>query len=329
MKPTQSDVHVSRPLSSILVAFMQDEKNFAARNLVPLVPVAHKTDTFYKYTRDDFWRVNAVERAPGTPSEGGGFTLTTDTYDCKEYAIHKDLADAVLDNADNELDLEGAASEYVGQQLLLKRESVVLTTFFGTSIWTGGSGGATDQAGVASAPGSNQFLQWNDAASTPIEDIRRQMRAMHEKTGFYPNKMLIGPSVADAIADHPDLLDRVKYTQKGVATLDLLASLLGLDKIMVAGGTRNTANEGQTAAFSYFAGKHAWMFYAPPSPSLMKPSAAYIFAWTTRYGNGSEGQRVKRFYMPDIESTRIEGQMNFAAKVVSAELGVFFSAAVA
>lgn len=328
MRPTQSDVHVNRPLSNILVAFMQDDTKAIAKRAFPIVPVQFKTNLYYKWTRDDFFRVNAAERAPGTPSEGGDFGLATDSYDCKEYAIHKDIHDAVRDNADNELDLDEAASRYIAQQLLLKREVVFNSTFIKTGLWTGTTGGV-DFTGVPGAPGANQFKQWDQAGSTPIEDLRNQIVGMEEKTGYRPNKLVLGPHVVKKLLDHASLLDRIKYTQKGVVTTDLLASLLGLDEVIVGGLIQNTGKEGQTASFSFIHGKFALLLYAAPSPSLMEPSAGYIFAWTRRYGNGAEGQRVKKFRLEEIESDRVEGQMNFAMKVVAPELGAYFDQAVA
>lgn len=328
MRPTQSDVHVNRPLSNILVAFMQDDTKAIAKQAFPLVPVSHKTDSFYKWKRGDFFRISATERAPGTPSEGGGFDLETDTYDAKEYAIHKDIEDPIRDNADSELDLDEAAARYVGQQLILKREKVFNTTFITTGIWTGTSTGS-DLTGVAGAPGAGQFKQWDQSSSTPIEDLRNQIVAMEEKTGYRPNKLILGPHVWKKLEDHPEFLDRIKYTQKGVVTRDLIASLLGIDSILVGSLIENTGKQGQTDSFSFIHGKSALLLYAPSKPSLMEPSAGYIFAWTKRFGNGPEGQRIKKFRMEEIESDRIEGQMNFAMKQVAAELGAYFDQAVA
>ncbi len=328
MRPTQSDVHVNRPLSNILVAFMQDDTKAAAKRIFPVVSVTNKTDSYYKWKRDDFFRISAVERAPGTPSEGGGFELETDTYDAKEYAVHKDIEDPIRANADSELDLDEAATRYVAQQLILKRESVFNSTYITTSLWTGSSTGG-DLAGVTGSPTSGQFKQWDQATSTPIEDLRTQIVAMEEKTGYRPNKLFVGPYVWKALEDHPELLDRIKYTQKGVVTKDLLAGLLGLDDIVVGSLIQNTAKQGQTASFSFIHGKSALLVYAAPRPAMMEPSAGYIFAWTKRFGNGPEGQRIKKFRLEEIEADRVEGQMNFAMKVVAPELGAYFTTAVA
>jgi hypothetical protein len=328
LKPTQSDVHVDRPLTSIVVAYMQSDEAFVASKVFPVVGVQHKSDTFYKWKRDDFWRVSAAERAPGTAAEAGGIELETGSYEAREYAVAYDLIDSIVANADDELRLEQTAAEYVAKQLLLKREQIFVTNYVGTGIWTGSSTGS-DLTGVSGAPGAGQFKQWNDAASTPIEDIRAQMLAMSEKTAQEPNTLVLGPETWNALVDHPDLLDRIKYTQKGVVTTDLLASLLGLKKVVIGRAVKNTAKEGQTASYDFFHGKYALLLYSAPSPGINVASAGYIFAWTKRPGAGPEGQRVKRFRDEKIEADRIEGQMNFDMKVVCADMGVYFTSAVA
>lgn len=334
MKPTQSDVHVNGPLGNILVAFMQDEKDAIADKAFPIVPVAKKTDLYYRWSREDFWRVSAKERAPGTQAEVGGITNDTDSYDAKEYAVRYDIPDALRDNADSELSLDEAATRYIGHQLMLKREQVWNTTYFKTSLWTGavatngGSGGA-DVTGTTTGTGADQFKQWDLANSTPIEDLRRQILGVKSKTGHAPNKLILGPEVWNVLVDHAELLERIKYTQKAMASTDLLASLLGLDEVLIGSLVYNSAAEGVTASYGFMHGKSALLLYAPKAPSRFAPSAGYTFTWTTRFGAGAQGQRVKRYYQDTTESTVIEGQMNFAFKVVAPELGAFFTEAIA
>lgn len=327
MRPTQSDVHVNRPLSNILVAFIQSADAYIARKVFPVVPVLRKTDSYYKWDREDFFRVEAAERAPGTLAEVGGMTIATDSYNCKEYAIAANVIDAIRDNADNELDLDAAATRYVGSQLLLKREKVWTTAYFKTGVWTGTTAGG-DITGVPGAPGANQIKQWDQATSTPIEDLRIAIVNMQEKTTYRPNTLVLGPRVWAKLQDHAEFLERIKYTQKGVVSTDLLAGLLGIDKVVVGQAVENTAKQGATGVYAFFQGKAALLLYAAPAPALMAPSAGYIFAWTGRFGAGGEGERVKRYRKEDIESDVIEGQMSFDTKVVASDLGCYFDQAV-
>jgi hypothetical protein len=61
----------------------------------------------------------------------------------------------------------------------------------------------------------------------------------------------------------------------------------------------------------------------------MTPSAGYTFAWNGYMGAAGAGQRVSRFRMDHLRSDRIELEMSFDQKLVSADLGFFWDAIVA
>ena len=73
-------------------------------------------------------------------------------------------------------------------------------------------------------------------------------------------------------------------------------------------------------------GKDALLLYVPARPGLKTPSAGYIFAWSGMLGAGAFGTRMVRIPIPlkGNGAERIEGEMAFDMKVVSADLGTFF-----
>jgi len=324
-QPTPSDVHVNVPLTNISIAFLQDQRQFIADQVFPNIPVQQQANRYYTYDKNEWWRSQAEERAPATESAGSGFKVdNTPTYFCRTYAIHKDIDDQLRANADPVLDLDRDGTEFVSFQLLLKREKLWVTKYFGSGIWTG------DQTGVAGAPGANQFTQWSDyGASTPIEDVRAQRRLIQLRTGRLPNVLVLGPTVYDKLVDHPDIIDRYKYTQRGILTPELLAGVFDVDRVLIPGGVENTAAENLSATLSFLYGKSALLAYAAPSPSLLQPSAGYTFSWTGYLGAGPGGNRIMRFRMQPLRSDRIEGEMSFDLKVVAVDCAVFFGTAVA
>jgi hypothetical protein len=307
---------------------MQSAETFIADKVFPSVPVQKQSDRYFTYDRGDFNRDEMAERAPGTESAGGGYKLdNTPTYYAKVWAFHKDLDDQTLANADNVLNLEKEAAEFCAMKALIKREKIWSASYFTSGVWTG------DQTGVAAAPGANQFLQWNDSASTPIEDLRAQCTVIQKRTGFRPNTLVLGQEVYDKLIDHPDIVDRVKYGQSGVgkiAGIDTsdLAALFKLGRVLVMGAIENTANEGATEASAFIGGKKALLVYSAPSPGLMTPSGGYTFEWAGFMGNAGKGTRVKKFRMDALSSDRVEIEAAFDMKLVAAEMGVMFLSAV-
>ena len=85
--PTVGDVHVNAALTNISVAFGQSEDTFVARRVFSQVPVRHKSDEFFVLDREDWFRSDARERAPGTESAGSGWRVSTQTYHCTRNAL--------------------------------------------------------------------------------------------------------------------------------------------------------------------------------------------------------------------------------------------------
>ena len=321
MQPSRSDVHVDGPLTSVSLAFIQSADAFVADRAFPRLGVAKQSDSYFTYDRGYFNRAEMAKRAPGAESAGANYAISTATYGADVWALHRDVADQVRANADSPISLDRETSEYLALQGLLRKEKEWAEAHFVTSVWT------TERAGVAATPTGTQFLRWDDAASTPIEDVRTGVRTVHASTGFRPNRMVLGRAVYDALLDHPDIvgrLDRGQTSGPAIVMRDALAALFELDEILVMDAIQNTANEGATNAHSFIGGSNALLVYTPASPGLMIPSAGYTFTWNGLLGGGALGTRISRMRMEHLKSDRIEIEMAFDQKLVSADLGAFF-----
>jgi hypothetical protein len=327
--PTKGDVHVNRPLTNISVAYLQDAKNFVADSVFPNIPVSKQSDLYYMYDRGYFNRDEMKERAPGTESAGGEYAIEVDTpYYAKVYAFHHDISDQRRSNSDSELAPDKEATELVTRKGLIKRERLWATKFFVTSVWT------NNRVGITATPvAGTSVLLWNQDDSTPIEDVRAAKTIVLESTGFEPNTLVMGQRVLDALSDHPDIVDRVKYgqTSGGPAQIELseLVGLLKVERIFVMKSIVNTAAQGAANVHEFIGGRHALLVYSAPSPGLMTPSGGYTFSWTGYLGAQAQGQRIKRFRMDHLESDRVEIDMAFDQKLISADLGFFFEDIVA
>ena len=327
-QPTTNAVHVDTPLTQISIAFMQKQRNFIADRVFPVVSVSKQSDRYYTYDRGFFNRDELKVRAPGTESAGVAYEVdNTPTYYCPIYAGHHDIADEVRDNADSVLNLNQEAAELLALKALLKKENLWAAEYFVGGVWT------NDYDGVSGAPSTNEAKHWSDAASTPIEDIRAAKTAVLQETGFEPNTLVIGQEVLDALVDHPDIVDRVKYGQTAGSPADPdlqeLASLFKVERILVMKAIKNTAAEGATNAHSFIGGKKALLCYSAPAPGLMTPSAGYTFAWTGYRGAAGMGQRISRMRLDTIRSDRVELEMAFEHKLIAADLGFFWDSIVA
>jgi len=332
--PTLSDVHVSRPLTMISIGYVQKETAFVASQVFPAVPVLKQADRYFKYDRADFGRNQMQKRAPSTESAGSGYKIdSSPNYFCENWALHKDVDDNIRANSDDPLNPDRDATWFLTQQALINREVQWATKYFTTGIWTGTTVGGDVGSGGAS-PAADQVLGWDDAHSTPIEDVRLYNSQIQLKTFMRANKLALGRQVWDKIADHPEITDRIKYgaspNAPAIITKQAVAALMELDAILVMDGVKNSGEEGATfeagLSNAYIGGKNALLVYAAPAPALQQPSGGYTFNWTGLFGTqGGISQRMKSFRMEHLNSDRLEIEQAYDQKVVCADCGVFFS----
>ena len=312
MPITTSEVHVDSALSAVSIAYSQDATSFVSNKIFGTVPVQHLSNKYHVFDKAQWLRSEAGLRASGSPTRGGNFTMSTGTYTCAEYGFHMDVDDTVARNADAGVDILTSATQYVTEKLLQKRDQVFAAAAFTTGVWTGSTSGSDITPSTV----------WSASGGTPIKDIADQQAAVHAKTGRKPNTLLLGKDVYAALKDSDDILDRVKYTERGVVTTDLLAALFDVDEVIVAGSIVNTENEGATAAYApVFDADDALLIYKPANPGLLTPAAGYMFQF--------DDLRTLRYRMDANHSERIETLAAFDFKVTGADLGVFFRTAVA
>ena len=315
------DAHIDRALTNVSVAYLQDASNFIADKVFPILPVVRQSDVFYIYNKGDFMRDEAQLRGAASESAGGDYGVEASSpYYCRKHAFHKDVTPEERANYDEPLNADNDATEFVTQKMLIRREMEWASKFFKTGVW------GTEYEGAAANPTEKQLLKWDLPTSDPIRDITSKSVEMAGGTSYRPNTLVLSPTVFNALKNHEDILDRIKYTQKGIVTTDLLATLFEVDRVFVAWAVVNTAKKGAEDNVGFIMGNHALLCYSNPRPALRKPSAGYIFAWTGLEGSGAYGNRIVRLPMDmlGLGTERIEGEIAFDAKQICADMGIFF-----
>jgi hypothetical protein len=166
----------------------------------------------------------------------------------------------------------------------------------------------TQNANLASTPTS----QWSDYVnSDPVAEVLKQRRAVQQQIGDFPNYMLLSQPVLDTLANHPRILDRVKYTANGARNqLDEqdLARVFKVEKVVVSAALYQTVPEGEADSLGYIMGRNAMLFYRPERPGIRVPTFGYTFFWAKRSGVlrwrelslESDVIRVKKFYAQQV-----------------------------
>jgi hypothetical protein len=331
-----SDVHVQVPLTQIMIAYAQQSKDFIADKVFPVVPVEHQSDFYYRYGRRSYLQTNAALRAPGPESPGVDWTFRKDTFSTAVWALHTDIEDQLRSNADANFQFDTAGTELITQQMLLRRDLQWVSSYFASNVW-----GETLTGVATNSPTSTQFTQFDIAGSTPIEVFRAAKLRFKRRTGMTPNIAVFSANAYNALLDHPEIIERIKYTQAGFLTEQLIAQAIGIDQVLVASAVQATNYDEEITAdtaptTNWITGSSSTadangilLVYSAPRPSRNIPSAGYTFAWNGYLGASAWGGRIKKYRMEHLATDRIEIEAAYTCQIVAPELGTFMSGCVA
>ena len=322
---TPSNVHIDAPLSNLTLAYVQEQTNFVADKVFPVVGVQRQSDKYYIYDRANMNRSGDVKKlAPRTEVNRIGLQLSNDSYYADVYGLGMDFDEQTLANEDAMLEIRSAGAETLVNRLLIHREEAFADTFFSAGVWT------TDVT-----PAN----LWSDYTnSTPITDVTTARRTMQLKSGgFKPNTMVIGKEVRDILINHPDVLARLNggatVTNTALITDAKLAEIFEVENFYVMEAVKNGAAEGLAEANAFIGGKNALLVHTPRTSGLMTPAAGLTFAWNNIPSVNNLGITVESFSDDALKrqqvAEHIQVKMAYDMKVVGADLGYFFESVVA
>lgn len=262
-----SNVHVDQVLTQISVGW--PTQGLAGAALFPTVTVRKQSDKYYVFGREG-WLPEDDLRAPGTEAnEVTGLAVSTDTYFAQEHSLQIPVTDEERENADSPLSPDRDGTNLVTSKIMLGRERAMQTLATTTANYA--TGYSTTLSGTA---------QWSDYAnSDPISDLRTGKSKVHSGIFLEPNTLIVPYQVMTKLEDHPDFLERIKYSERAIFSPELLAAVLGFQNVVVPGVGINSANLGQTPTIGYLWGKDVVMAYVPTSPGLKIPAYGYEYTW--------------------------------------------------
>jgi len=315
--PTRNQFHVDGPLSDISVAYMQEQEDYIADQVFPVVEVDKQSDLYYKYTKG-FWMRNAVERrAPGDEYPEGRFEMSTDNYYCNLYHLGFPIADEDKSNEDPGVDLEITGSEWLSAQFLLNREITIAADMFIAGIW-----GTSVVGGVG-------FILWDDYDnSNPVTDVSAAKQTIQKSTGKKANTLVMGKEVFDILTEHPILLDKYKHTAAGILDQEEIRKALKVDRLIVGEAVYESTAEGGAGTTGYIWGKNALLCHVPARPGKRVAAAGYTFVWKLADA-GRYTVAVSNTRQDWRDRDLLKGKHAFDHKLVGTDLGYFFGAAVA
>lgn len=266
---TGRDLHVDNFLSEVAINYRPE--GFIADMIAPIVSVEKETNFYPVFNRGETFAVEDTIRSRGTEAKRITRSVSTAGYAVKNYALAYDVP------------VEDRANMDAALQFELDAGAVRYLT---TKLWLGWDQRITNLVGSASNV-STGFLtgsSWVGATQgDPISMIWKTMEQIQSQTAQKPNSICFGWQAWNYFRRNVNARNYVLGLNNGggAVTRQATQAAFEVDRLIVAGGFYNTANENQAASLSSNVLKDAVLvYYAPLAPSREEPSFMYSFRWT-------------------------------------------------
>lgn len=307
-------LHIDQYLTTFSESYQQDASNFVAAAASSLIPVAMESNKYVIYPRGYFWRDEAQIRPLGGRPVQVAYKTDSGQYLAEEWALEHTIDDRQRNNTDAPIRLDENATKLLTGKQMIRADRIWCQNFFTAGAWDMEASGLTD------------FTPFNDHSSTPLSVIDDYRENIAAATGMMPNTLVLGSAVKKALRNNPDILDRIKYTQRGSVTNEILAALFEVDKVIVARSVYNSAAEGADDNINFIADPNAMLLaYIDPNPGLDSPTAIANFGWTGLIPGANDfGGVIERGRDDRAHSDYFQSRQAFDLKQVSQDLAVFF-----
>lgn len=190
--------------------------------LFPRVPVSARAGQLLKFGKDAF-KVHSTKRGPGELIPRINISYGTDSYKLEQHALGVSVPTETQEEAKLvvDVDLFDESIQTVSDSVRLEMELEAATL-------------ATTAANYGNA--NKLALSSTDRWDTSTADIFGQLatgkEAVRSKIGQRPNVIVLGPKVLTALQHQDKILDRLKYTSSQVPSLEDLARLFQVAKVV-------------------------------------------------------------------------------------------------
>lgn len=252
--------------------------DFIATRVFPVVTVAKQSGQFGKVPIEQLLVNRDTERAPGSGYARGDFKFEVSSYSTIEHG-----AEDVVDDREREMygefvDPDVYAALRAMSAIMVNQEMRVAAAVFNATTWNG----ATLTTGITH--------EWDDYTNAvPLSDVEAAVQKVYTGSGLWPNALVINRKVFRNLRNCAQVRDLIKYqdfqdARPGQISAEALGRVFDL-QVIVAGGTKNSANEGLAASTGpIWSDEYAMVCRIPTTSDFREPCIGRMFHWA---GDGS------------------------------------------
>jgi hypothetical protein len=291
-------------------------RGFIGHRVAPVIESAQQAGTFGKIPIEELLKESDTKRAPGSGYSRGEFEFEPASFACEEHG-HEEPVD------DRQAKMYAS---YFNAEVIAATRARAAVQRNAEKRWAAAIFNATTFASYTTAI----THEWDDATNAvPLTDVETAANAIWAASGLWPNALIVNRKVFRNLRNCAQIIDRVKYsgfmdTRAGLITEAAIAQCFDLDHIIVAGGAKNSALEGQTASVaSVWSDEYAMLCRVAETDDIQEPCIARTIHWGE---DGSDAGGMMESYRDEtVRSDIIRDRHDVDELIMHAASGHLFS----
>jgi len=255
-----------------------------------------------KLTLESLLRVTGKDaRAPGAGYARDDAEFTTFGYSTDEHGREVPLDDRTIRVFRDLIDAEEIGTQRAIDQVCRTYEVDCAAAVYDTTVWTG--------AALTTAI----THEWDDATNAvPIDDVEAARRKVRSGSGLEPNALICNRDQFWNLAHTDQVVSLIKYwggdDPKNINAA-MIAAALDLEYVLVAGGIKNTANEGQSASISsIWSDEYAMVCRVATTDDPQEPCIGRTFMWSEE-NNGVGTDEELALIVEEYRDEKVRGSV--------------------
>lgn len=297
-------------LGAALQEYRVNQDTFIGTKLFTMTPVMKKAAKYPVITRESLTMRADTVRAPRGAYNRTNFQTKDKDFSCVEHGLEGQLDASERSLYKSDLDAEMATTQDIFNKILREQEIRIAALAFNASTWTG-------------APLFTDCHGWADTTDAkPIDDVQNAKLKVFQNCGLEANTLVLSRTNLTYLLQNAQIVGRVKEAQVAGwnVLMNMLANLLGIDRILVGNGVYNAKPEGETAASisQIWSDDYAMVAVVSGGTTPIEPTVGRTFLWTD---DSPENVTAESYDEPQTRSTVFRVRQNTDEQVIDAYFG--------
>lgn len=255
-----------------------ERAGFIAPRVLPIMEVDSASGNFGKIKVEDLLQERETRRSPRAGYSRGNFQFDDATYATREHGAEEPVDDNEARMYREYFDLEQVCTSRAYGAVLRNAEKRVADAVFNTTTWTGSA---------LTTAITNEWDSNHTTTAVPIDDVEAAVNKVYDGSGLWPNALIINRKVFRNLRNLDQIIERIQSAGAGNATkasditAEMLARVFDLEFVIVAGSSRNGANEGQSASIGQiWSSEYAMVARIATSNDMRDACIGRTFHWS-------------------------------------------------